>query len=173
MTEFFRRNSPPGMDLMQEWKVFVVGNVISALIGIFVFLDRYRGAYNDLFLYFGVAGAGNATDVEKVLRQDAVIVPFHRLWGASFFGFYIVATVMLCFIIFHYAYFRQGSMSVYLMKRLPNQMELHRRALTVPCLGALGTFAVAAVTALLCYIVYLCATPKGCLPYTALQEIWR
>ena len=168
MTEFFRRNSPPGMDLMQERKVFAVGNVISALVGILVFLDRYRGAYNDLFLYFGVAGAGNATDVEKVLRKDTVIVPFHQLLDGFFFCFYIVATVMLCFIIFHYAYFRQGSMSIYLMKRLPDRRELHRRALTVPCLGALGTFAVAAVTAFLCYIIYLTVTPKVCLPYTAL-----
>ena len=64
-------------------------------------------------------------------------------------------------------------MSIYLMKRLPNKWELHRRAITVPCIAVLATIGVALTAILFYYIIYFLATPKVCLPYEALRKIWR
>ena len=164
MIEFLKRNAPPGIDLMQEIGVFVIGNICSVAVSFFAFLISYLEAREALFTY--ISG-------ERVRLEGAVIVPFRNLFSAYFLGFVIVSAVMLCFIIYHYAYFRQGSMSIYLMKRLPGKSELHRLALTVPCLAALATLAVAFAAIALYFIIYILATPKECLPYTALCMLWR
>lgn len=164
MNEFFKRNSPPGVDLKQEWKVFLIGNIGSVLISFFAFLDRYLDARRQLFTY--------AEGIRERI-DGAIIAPFHTMINFYFVGFFFVICFMLGYIIYHYAYYRQDSMSIYLMKRLPNKRELHRRALTVPCIAALATVGVAIAAILFYYIIYFLATPKACLPYATLREIWR
>ena len=164
MIEFLRRHSPPGIDLKQECHIFLIGNMASVLVSFFAFLDKYLDARRQLFTY------------ENGIRErieGAVMTPFHQLFSVYFSGFFLVAIVMLGFIIYHYAYYRQGSMSLYLMKRLPQKSERHRRALTLPCLAVLATAAVALVTILFYFIIYVLATPMACLPFVALREIGR
>ena len=164
MNEFFKRNSPPGMDLKQEWRVFLIGNIASVIVSFFAFLDKYMDARGDLFFY--------EAD-KKMLIEDATIVPFSSLFSVYFSGFFFVACFLLGYIIYHYAYYRQDSMSIYLMKRLPNKWELHRRAITIPCIAVLATIGVALAAILFYYIIYFLATPKVCLPYEVLRKIWR
>ena len=164
MREFVKRNSPPGMDLTQEWRVFLIGNVGAVLVSFLAFVDQYLDARARLFTY--VAG-------ERVLISGAVIAPFYSLINYYFAGFFLVACFLLGYIIYHYSYYRQGSMSLYLMKRLPSRWERHRRAITLPCLAALATLVIALAAILFYYIIYLVATPWACLPYEALREMWR
>ncbi|MBQ2735899.1 MAG: hypothetical protein IJF26_00520 [Clostridia bacterium] len=164
MNEFFKRNSPPGIDLKQEFRLFLICNIASVIVSFFAFLDKYINARNNLFFY----------EIDKkILIEGAIIAPFSSLLSVYFSVFFFVTCFMLGYIIPHYLYFRQDSMSIYLMKRLPNKRELHRRALTVPCLAALATIGVALSAILLYFIIYILATPKACLPYAALREIWR
>lgn len=164
MNEFFKRNSPPGIDLKQEWRVFLIGNIGSVLISFFAFIANYLKKREELFTYVGA---------ERVRIEGAIMTPFHNLINFYFVGFFFVACFMLGYIIYHYAYYRQDSMSIYLMKRLPNKSELHKRAFTIPCLAVLATFAIALAAILFYFIIYILATPKACLPYAALREIWR
>ena len=128
MNEFIKRNSPPGIDLKQEWRVFLIGNIVSVCISFFAFIDKYIDARNQLFFY----------EIDKKMLIDgAIIAPFSSLFSVYFSGFFFVSCFMLGYVIYHYLYYRQDSMSIYLMKRLPNKRELHRRALTVPCLAFL------------------------------------
>ena len=159
MNEFIQRNSPPGIRLKEEYHVFLIGNITAVGISFFGFLVTYLRAREALFTY---------QDGRWVLIDGAAIAPFPMM-----VIFYFVALLMLGFILYHYSYYRQGSMSIYLMKRLPNRWELHRRALTLPCLAVLAVLAVAAATMLICFLIYLIATPKVCLPYETLLEIWR
>lgn len=155
MREFLKRNSPPGIDLKQLWYVFLFGNLCSILISFAGFLSNYIQARRQLFCdNYG----------HPVLITDATIKPFYGLLDDFFLLFYIVAFVLLGFIIYYYSYFRQGSMSIYLMKRLPDKRDIHRRALTIPCLAGLATIVVAITTVALYYVIYLLATPKACLP---------
>ncbi len=164
MIDFFKRNAPPGIDLKQEFRVFFIGNLCSVAVSFFAFLDRYLDERRQLFTY--VNGVRQQID-------GAIMVPFRSLINFCFTVFFFVACFMLGYIIYHYAYYRQGSMSLYLMKRLPKRSELHRRAFTVPCLAVLATFGIALAAILFYYIIYFLATPKACLPYAALREIRR
>ena len=163
--KFLERNAPPGMELKQEWCVFLIGNIGSMILGFIGFMGQYTNARRQLFAYdeFG----------KKELIEGAVIPPFQNLLGGYLAGFFWVACFLLGYIVYHYIYYRQGSMSIYLMKRLPHKGEIHRRALTLPALGVIATVTAALATILLFYIIYILATPVACLPYEALREIGR
>lgn len=164
MNDFFKRNSPPGIDLKQEYRVFLVGNICSLVVSFFAFIINYFKAREELFTYVGG---------DRVRLEGAIMTPFHNLINFYFAGFFFVICFMLGYVIYHYAYFRQESMSIYLMKRLPKKSELHKRVLTIPCLAVLATIAIALTAILFYFIIYFLATPKACLPYAALREIWR
>lgn len=156
MNEFFKRNSPPGIDLRQEWRAFLIGNIASVIVSFFAFLAKYIEARDLLFVY----------EIDrKILKEGAIIAPFSSLFSFYFLGFFFVACIFLGYVVYHYSYFRQDSMSIYLMKRLPDKRELHRRALTVPVLAVLATIGVALAAVLFYFIIYILATPKACLPY--------
>ena len=110
---------------------------------------------------------------KKTLIEGAIIAPFSSLFSVYFLGFFFVACFLLGYIIYHYSYYRQDSMSIYLMKRLPDKWELHRRAITVPCIAVVATIGVALTAILFYYIIYFLATPKVCSPYEVLRKIWR
>lgn len=164
MVDFLKRNTPPGINLKQMYHVFLFCNIGSVLYSFFAFIGNYLEAREELFTYIGA---------ERIRIAGAIIAPFHNLLTFCFSGFIISAIVMLCFILYHYIYYRQGSMSIYLMKRLPKKSEIHRRAFTVPSLAVLAVIAIAIATIMFYYLIYLIATPKACLPYAALREIWR
>ena len=156
LIEFCKRNSPPGIELKQEYAVFIIGNMLSAVINIFAFLINYSNFRSQLFSYI---------DKERVLIDGAVMMPFYKVINFNYSLYVFIALIMIAYAFYHYAYFRQGSMSIYLMKRLPKKSELHKRVWTVPCIAVLATIAIAIATTLLCYIIYFIATPKACLPY--------
>ena len=160
LIEFCKRNSPPGIELKQEYTVFIIGNICSAIINIFAFLITYSRQRNELFAYVGD---------KRMLIDGAVMTPFNNIINFNYALFVFVALFMIVYAFYHYAYFRQGSMSIYLMKRLPDKTEIHKRAWTVPLLLVFGTVAIAIATIIVCYIIYFLATPKACLPYIA----WR
>lgn len=152
------RHAPPGIDLEPEKWVFGIGTV-AALFYSFGFFSRYQTAVNAL--YRRVGGVGSS---ERVLIEGAVMPRFSSLLGDFWLGFAILAACMLGMIIYHYAYHRQGSRSIYLMKRLPNRWELHRRCLTIPVAAALiCALSVLLLTAVY-FAVYMLATPSQCLP---------
>lgn len=156
------RLSPPGYKLRQEGAVFIWG-LVSALIYSFGFLWRYCDARNGLYNYLGG---------KKTLLPDAVMPDMIELLGSALAGFFVLALCMLAMIIFRYAYHRQGSKSIYLMRRLPSKAELHRRCLVLPILAALACLLLAAAVLLGFYGIYMTATPKECLMPDQWQKIW-
>ena len=155
LIEYCTRNSPPGFDLKQEYAVFIIGNSCSAVLAVFAFLINYINHRENLFGY---------VSNKRILIDGSVMTPFYKLINYCFSGFFFVALFMLGYVIYHYMYFRQGSMSIYLMKRLPSKAELNKRVWTVPLTAIIGTLAFALATVLFCYIIYFLATPKICLP---------
>ena len=155
LIEYCKRNSPPGIDLKQEYAVFIIGNCCSAVLAVFSFLINYIKHRESLFAY---------VSTQRILIDGAVMTPFYKLNNYCFSGFFFVALFMLGYVIYHYMYFRHGSMSIYLMKRLPSKTEFLKRVWTVPLTAIICTLAIAVATLLFCYIVYFFATPKICLP---------
>ena len=155
--------TPPGIPLRRELS-FLLGGYLLALLFSFQYLARYSEARGELFEY--VAGL-------RVLREGAVIADFTLLMRHAAFGFFAVACALLGLAVFHYAYYRQGSMSIYLMKRLPRRRERHVRALAFPLCAIVLTGLAAFVLRFLYFVLYLLATPEGCLPAQVWQQFWR
>ena len=163
LRKFFSRSTPPGIDAGAEIKHLILWLSLAAGFSLGT-LANYLQARNDL--YHTVAG-------RRVLIEGAAIEDFTRLTGAYFTGFTVAAVAILGLIVFHYSYYRRESMSIYLMKRLPDPAERHRRALTLPLLALASVVALAALLRLLYFVIYLTATPEGCLPEGVWAQLWR
>ena len=163
MSKFFTRHTPPGVDPWQEIGAFLLGQVLSLFFSL-QFFGHYQSARARLF---------HTVDGKRYLIEGAKIADFHDILGISLFGFGLVAVSMLGFAVYHYAYYRQGSMSIYLMKRLPDPAERHRRALTLPILAMLASALAALIVLLIYFVVYLLVTPKVCLPDEVWRQLWR
>ena len=92
------------------------------------------------------------------MREVSVLLAQTRV------GFALIGVLLVMMVASHYRYYRQGSMSIYLMKRLPNGREYHRRNFSFVLILAAVSLAVMVVMSLTHYGMYLLFTPKGCLP---------
>lgn len=150
--------APLGINLKWEligyWMCIASGILYSS-----TFLFDYQNAWNALY----------CKDIygKRVIEEGAQMLPFEDLIAGRMYGFVFVAIILVVWTVGHYAYHYgdQGSKSIYLMKRLPDKWELHKRCLTLPVIGAV--IAVLVVVLLLgIYLgVYLIFTPQVCLPY--------
>ncbi len=164
MNEFIERNSPPGMNMKAEKGFFVSYCILYFTFKLFSFITEYSRARR--FLYERV-------NEKWLLRENAIIADFGETVDFSWAALTLFSLVLLGFIVYRYLYYRQGSMSIYLMKRLPQKSELHARAIKIPLLmlvlGSLFIF----LTFLLFFASYVVFTPKVCLPDGLWQSFWR
>ncbi len=164
INNFLTKYSPPGLELKQEKAVFAWGISLSVLYSTFDYFARFVEAHHGLY---------ERINGKLVLNVNATMPNFRSLLSYNFIGFAVLSVIMLGFIIYHYAYYRQGSMSIYLMKRLPKKQEMHKRALTLPILVLLICLATALVLLMIYFTVYMLVTPKACLAPNQWQILWR
>ncbi len=163
MNDFLKRHSPPGMELKFERRFVLTGWLLSFLYSL-LFLDAYFSAWNDLFIW---------EKGSRVLIKERIMPDFAELIESYLLGFFIVSLCMIGFVIYRYAYYRQGSKSIYLMKRLPHKSERHRRAWLLPLLAALVSILIALTLLLLYFTVYMLVTPDECVSAGQWYKIWR
>lgn len=154
-SSFLSKRLPEGYSPSKEIAVFFGGLFLSAAYTMILFLHRFFEARS--FLYQWV---GN----KWILRPDACISSLSTLLDHAFFGFFLLFLLPILLAGIHYLYHTKGSKSIYLMKRLPDPRELHRRCLFLPCLMILGILAAILLLFLLCLVIYLVGTPDGCFP---------
>lgn len=153
---------PLGIDLQQELKWITILLAVSFLYSM-TFLIYLSNAYHELFAY--IAG--------KKVMIDGVIMPdFVELLGNSLSGFLITALSMAGLLGYHYLYHFQGSKSIYLMKRLPDRMELWKRCLGLPVLSAVLSLCIAVLLLIVYFGIYLLVTPEVCLTPDQWRKIW-
>lgn len=160
---FLERYAPPGIDVKQERTLFLTGLGVAGAwsLSFFHSFNRYKD-----HLYTHRGG-------QEFLREGAIMEDFVVVLGKSLWLFFLLALCMIAVAALHYAYHHQGSKSIYLMHRLPDRMELHRRCLTLPVLAILITLAAAFLVLVIYFAVYMCATPPQCLTPGQWQKIWR
>ena len=156
------RYAPAGLSLTNEIGIFLFGLVISILFST-GFLFRFVEARNMLY---EVNSSG-----KLILLPGARMPEMTSLIHNAFAGFFLLCLLALAAAAYHYIFHTQGSKSIYLMRRLPDKWELHRRCLTLPCLAILISLGTALVLFLLYYGIYLWLTPKTCLPTGSLDAI--
>ena len=154
--------APLGLDYLRELRGFFLGLLAGAVYS-GSFLLRFYQSYRSLFQWsYG----------ERMLLPGARMPDFSQLVHGSFLIFAALALVMPALIAWHYLYHRQGAKSIYLMRRLPNPWELHRRCLVLPLAGMLLCLLAAVLLLLLYFGLYLWLTPPECLPLGREQKIW-
>ena len=159
--------APVGFDAEREWKVFWGSLTAAGLFSCF-YLYAYWDAWDHLFSKHGFQGS-----VTRTLREGAIMPDFVELLDKYLWGFVVVALCMAAYGVYHYLYHYQGSKSIYLMRRLPDRWELHRRCLTLPVAGIVISMLCMVVCLLLFYWVYMTFTPASCLMPDQWQKLWR
>lgn len=154
------RYLPAGLSWDEE-RPYLKWSLLTSSLWSLTYFGRYFRAYHALFYLHQIS----YNKTERRLRPGAVMAPFQELMVGTpltLFGIYFFALLILGG--FHYLYHRKGSMSIYLMKRLPNRWELHRRCWGVPLLGAAAGLLLMTALMLLYYLFYCCVTPDVCRP---------
>lgn len=151
-----KKYDPPGMETDKEQGILVGGTALTLIFSLIYFGDAFSRAYRRLWEHY----SGST----KVLR-DWPMEPFFELFGRSLGGYLIVILCMFAGVAMRYAYYRQGSKSIYLMRRLPDGKYLHRTCWVVPLIRIGMCVLVAVVSVLLCFVIYVTVTPAECLPW--------
>jgi len=152
------RHAPPGIDLKYEKNTFAWGFIIAVLVST-GFLGRLDHQYRIVFKE-GVVVQYPMPEFLTILGQGMVV-------------FHILIPCMLAFTIYHYLYHRTGSKSVYLMRRLPDRWEYHRRCLTLPLVSAGLVFLAEVILLLFYFWIYVLVIPEANLVPGQFATIWR
>lgn len=147
--------APMGIDPAKEIKYLLFGLACACLWAVFSFGSHYLRALAALYYSY---------TQYRVLIPGAVMTDFFDLLLGGEFLFSLACLVMPMLAAYHYWFHRQGAMTVYLMRRLPNRLEYHRRCLAIPSLGVATALALQGLLAILFYLVYRIFTPAQCLP---------
>lgn len=159
------RYAPAGFDWKRELKWCCAGGAASLLYSL-TFFNRFSSALRQLY-------DRNWRGEGKKLLEGAVMADFREVLGSSLTLFFALALCMLLVCVVHYAYHYRGSKSAYLMRRLPDRWDWHRRCLGIPVAAALLSLLAAFLLLLVYYWVYMTFTPGGCLASGQWQKIWR
>ena len=157
MTHNPNHQVPPGMEARKEKGFFLLSLLAVTVLSIWMFLSHYLHARENLFV--NVGGKRMA-----VLLPDAVMTPLSDLFSKVFDPLFLLILCIPFWILLHYLSYRKGSMSIYLMRRLPDRTLLHRQCLTLPILALVITLAALLILTLIYHLIYIYATPAVCLP---------
>ncbi len=159
---FLTKNAPPGADIQNQVNWYFGGLIF---IGVWSlgFLFRFSSAYERLLQQMARP---------YFVTGDAMMPEFTELLGGSLRAVFVIVLVLLICIVMNYASFHQGSKSIYLMKRLPDRWELHRRCIILPVLGIAGSLILGFTLLMIYFAIYMLVTPDRCLPPDQWQKLW-
>lgn len=154
---------PPGIPAQREQSILTMGLGLSIGWAALSYLCTYTMAFSRLYVL---------QNGQRILDPTARMADFGTVFRFTLAGYLLwVARLILRGLGFQ-AYHRQGSMSIYLMRRLPDPREYTRRCWTVPLTGTAVCLVLAAVTTALCYLIYMTCTPASCLVPGQWARFW-
>ena len=164
MKNFLERNLPPGYSYKAELSTVIIAFSLVTFSSLMRFSNIFSQQRQMLFFRVGR---------ELVLDESAIMPDFIYILGNNLLNHLLFG--ILTFIIasaIHYAYYHAGSKSIYLMRRLPNSFERHRRSLLIPALFALTFLLTAVMLFFIYFAIYMIFTPEGALVPGQWQRIW-
>lgn len=153
-TKRLEKYAPPGIQVSTEVGWFYFGMIVATFHSM-LFLIQYISARDELYI---------RTSRGLELIEGAIIRDFGTLTENVFLTFYLVCIVTLLVGVYHYFYHYQGSKMMYLMKRLPDKWEVHKRCWILPIAGFCITVVWMLIVRMLYYAIYIFCTPSQCLP---------
>ena len=152
---WLKAHIPLGISVERERVNLMLGLFLSALWAVVAYMGAYAMALSDLY---------TTKNGKRILLLDArMAVPA---------GFLILIGLLVAKGFWFQAYHRQGSMSIYLMRRLPDPREYARRCWTLPLVGVGICLVLTAVTTAVCYPIYMKCTPASCLVPGQWMRFW-
>ena len=148
------RYAPLGIPLSSEIGGYLATLLFDTVWSMGIVL-RYLEARRRLYVY---------VDQTWVLIEGAKIAPFKAFIDNGFLAFWGIGIYAIAIMVYHYFYHYQGSKMMYLMKRLPNRWELHKRCFTLPIAAVILAIGYRYLLEGIYYAIYLIFTPNQCLP---------
>lgn len=152
--KWLRKYAPLGIPYEKHIRGYFALVACATCCSMFFFL-QYGNALDRLYIY----RAG-----KKVLMEGAFIDSFGQITEGLFLMGYVVSIAVFLMVIYYYLYHYQGSKMMYLMKRLPDKWDVHRRCWTLPVSGAVLMVVWMKFLELVYYAIYIIFTPSQCLP---------
>lgn len=110
---------------------------------------------------------------ENEIVRTHMMPDFSKILFGSMAGFWVMIGCMGALAAYHYYYHYNGSKSIYLMKRIVNPLELHRRCLALPVLVTGITLVIMFLLVCAYYRLYMAAVPGKFLAPGQWEKIWR
>ena len=155
--------APPGYDYSIDKKVYHIGLGIANLFSL-TYFSHYASDSKHLYT-ITISG-------EKIVNPNVLMIDFVYVLNNALLGYFILSICLLLLATLRYLYYYQHSKSIYLMKRLPDKFDMHRRCLTMPLLLALICVGIAFLVLLLYFSHYMIFTPDSCIKPNQWMKIW-
>ena len=101
---------------------------------------------------------------KRILKEGFIAKPLNVCLHGCLSPLVIIIAACIVIAVIHYAYFRRGSMSIYVMKRVRSPLEIHVRCLALPIMLLAAALIVSAVMILIFISYYYAHIPTQCLP---------
>lgn len=125
-------------------------------VSFIMFVLDYLKEYNKIYYYRNSIKVHDITPIKSfkdiLLDSDCMV------------GFLIIIVLLIACIFVFYLSHKQGSKSIYLMRRLPKKYEFLIRCITLPLLGVLCTVVIRFIFWCLCASIYYGMTPSVNIP---------
>lgn len=158
MKRMIEAYAPVGTDAKKSVKLWKIAIGWTTAIVLLSYVASLFSMRSNLYSYSYKVG-GN------VILEGVLMPEFFMVIGRILAIYLVPALLAAVLVVQNYRYHRTGSMSVYLMKRLPNPWEYHRRCLTIPLVELVLTGVVVAVILLLFWGLYWLVVPIQANPY--------
>lgn len=156
------RYTPVGRKTSQPMQGGAFMLAVATLRAVVELMDNYLFARDALF---EVVPPIRVPFPHRELIPGSVIQPFSDLIQSSLDFFPLFWLFMLWEVIDCYLYHRRETKSIYLMRRLPDAWDLHRRCWGKPLIYTAGSIVLMGAILLVYFLIYLVFTPAACLPY--------
>ena len=158
---------PPWTDGRNQRNLFLVCSGGALVFSLAFYLSRLDMARSGLY-YTGIEGEVHRLYAGIKMPYFADLVSSQGYVSnfsspPAFFPLVLLILGAAVLAVYNYAKLWQGAKSIYLMGRLPDRWELHRRCLTLPLLMILTALVLMALLLPAYYGLYLLATPETCL----------
>lgn len=153
--KFLINNSPstlPPSKVSDRFQYYILALLASAAMSM-----RFLFQYSDC--YYG-------------LEDGSAMKSFSELMYGKMNWFHILSLILVGVIVINYLSFFRGSKSIYLMRRLSNPWELHRRCILLPAAGIVISQVARLILILFYFAIYMLVTPDGYLPPDSWQKLW-
>lgn len=147
--------APPGMNGRKRWW----GSVAALAVAVFWALSLFGDACS-----YEIKGYEHRIELYGAYGASFPINLFDDMLWPSLWGFWFALIIPPVQAVQNYQSHYRGSRSIYLMRRLPDRWELHRRCLILPLLELAATLLLLAVLTVGFYFLYRGCAPGGSLP---------